>query len=407
MPHSRLARLALAVLGGTAAVFVAAFTVLSLAYSPTYIGRMMLWQDADVQDYTRFPARDVAAAPEPFSFGEPENPVATADAVRAGLAASASVTGDPDAFLEEAGTQAFIVIQDDVILYEHYFGGFERASIATSFSVAKSYVSALVGIAIQEGAIGGADDPITKYLPELIERDARFADITIQHLLDMTSGIRYDEAAWYNGDDALTYYFDDLRSLALDRTEIEQPPGQVWLYNNYNPLLLGLILERATGVHVADYLAQKLWSRIGTEFPASWSLDRKDGFEKMESGINARPIDFAKLGRLYLDGGAWNGKQIVPADWVATSTRPTADERTGYFPTSLNRPYGTVSHKMFWWRIALRDGDYAYCAEGNYGQFIFVAPTKRLIVVRFGKTFGISLFEWFEVFTSLAENLKR
>ncbi len=90
----------------------------------------------------------------------------------------------------------------------------------------------------------------------------------------MTSGIRYDEAAWYNGDDALTYYFDDLRSLALGRTKIEQPPGEVWLYNNYNPLLLGLILERATGVHVADYLAQKLWSRIGTEFPASWSLDR-------------------------------------------------------------------------------------------------------------------------------------
>lgn len=223
----------------------------------------------------------------------------------------------------------------------------------------------------------------------------------------MTSGIRYDEAAWYNGDDALTYYFDDLRSLALGRTKIEQPPGEVWLYNNYNPLLLGLILERATGVHVADYLAQKLWSRIGTEFPASWSLDRKDGFEKMESGINARPIDFAKLGRLYLDGGAWNGKQIVPADWIATSTRPTADEQTGYFPTSLNRPYGTVSHKMFWWRIALPDGDYAYCAEGNYGQFIFVAPTKRLIVVRFGKDFGISLFDWFEVFTILTENLKR
>jgi CubicO group peptidase (beta-lactamase class C family) len=381
------------------------FVVLSAIYSPAYMARWMLWQEADVRDYTRFPAREVAAAPEPFTFGRPSDPAAAAETVRCALEASASVHGGAGAFLEETGTDAFIVIQNDEILYERYFEGFGRDSVATSFSVAKSFASALVGIAIGEGSIHGADDPITDYLPELLERDERFGEITIRHLLDMNSGIRYVETGLPNGDDALTYYFDDLRTLALDRTEIEEPPGQRWHYTNYNPLLLGIILERATGMPVADYLAQKLWARIGTEFPASWSLDSENGFEKMESGINARPIDFAKLGRLYLDNGSWDGEQVVPADWVRASTQPAGGVLAGYYPPSMEQPYGAISHERYWWRIARPDGRYAFSAAGNHGQYIFVAPAERLIVVRFGERYGIPSFGWFEVFTTLADKL--
>ena len=230
---------------------------------------------------------------------------------------------------EATGTQAFIVIQDDTILYERYVGAFWRDSVATSFSVAKSYLSALVGIAFEDGAIRSVDDPITRYLPELVERDARFGSITIRHLLDMTSGIHYEETGLPNGDDALTYYFDDLRALALERTTIDEPPGQRWHYTNYNPLLLGLILERTTGVRVADYLADRLWTRIGSEFEASWSLDHENGLEKLESGLNARPIDFAKFGRLYLNGGVWAGEQVVPSAWVEASIQTVGDDPTG------------------------------------------------------------------------------
>lgn len=235
--------------------------------------------------------------------------------------------------MEGTATQAFIVIREDELLYEGYFGDFERDSIATSSSTSKSYLSALVGIAIGEGAIGSPDDPITDYLPELLARDERFRQITIQHLLDMASGIRYEENGFITGDDALTYYYDDLRALALERTEIDGPPGERWHYNNYHPLLLGLVLERSTGMPVADYLSERLWGRIGAEFPASWSLGSDDGFEKLESGINARPIDFAKLGSLYLNGGAWGGQQVVPPDWVSASTSAAETvDHAAYYP---------------------------------------------------------------------------
>jgi CubicO group peptidase (beta-lactamase class C family) len=401
----RLARVLLFAAGGLVVLAAAAFATLSVVYSPGYMTRWALWQEADVGDLSRFPARTMAAAAVPFTFEAAADVDAAADAVRDALEASAAVEGDAEAFLEATGTQAFIVIRDDQILYEGYFGDFERDSIATSFSVAKSYVSALIGIAIEEGAIGSADDAITDYLPELLERDERFADITIRHLLDMSSGIRYVETGLPNGDDALTYYFDDLRALALERTQIDEPPGHRWQYTNYNPLLLGLILERATGVSVADYLAEKVWGRIGAEFDASWSLDREDGFEKMESGINARPIDFAKLGRLYLDNGAWNGAPVVPAAWVEESTKPADEESAGYYPPSMEQPHGSISHGMYWWRIARGQGGYAYSGLGNHGQFVFVAPAERLIVVRNGERYGISSFAWFEVFTTLADEL--
>jgi CubicO group peptidase (beta-lactamase class C family) len=346
-----------------------------------------------------------AAADAPYTFDAATDPQAAADEVRAAAAAGASVHGALDQMLAETQTQAFIVIRDDTILYEGYFNGFERDSIATSFSIAKSYASALVGIAVDEGDIGSLDDPITDYLPELRDRDARFAEITIRHLLDMCSGLRYDEIGLPNGDDALTYYFDDLPELALERSQIVEPPERHWLYNNYNPILVGLILERATGRSVSDLLAEKIWTRIGTEFPASWSLDSEDGFEKMESGINARAIDFAKLGRLYLDEGRWDDEGIVPADWVAASTLQTSERPDGYYPASMEQPYGTIAHESWWWRIALPDGTQEFSALGNHGQFVFVAPAQDLVIVRFGREYGMESFEWFDLFTTLADGL--
>ena len=209
---------------------------------------------------------------------------------------------DPDSALEAAGTQAFIVIQNDTILYKRYFNGARRESIVTSFSMAKSFTSALVGIALAEGYIKSVDDPVTKYLPELAARDPRFSNITLRHLLMMSSGLQFtreDRPIFIDdifSDNSLAYYHPDLRELALENTRIIEPPGRHFLYNNYNLQLIGMVLERATGQNVSYYLQEKICKPISMEFDVSWSLDRQEsGFELMQAGINARAIDFAKF----------------------------------------------------------------------------------------------------------------
>jgi CubicO group peptidase (beta-lactamase class C family) len=272
------------------------------------IARAMVWMDADVGDRFRFPARDIPTGddPSPLPSGrEVDLPVP-----------HLGDGPDLDEFLRRTGTLAFVVAQDDRLVYERYFGGSERRTLQTSFSVAKSFVSVLVGIAIDEGSIGGLDDPVTQYVPELAERDPRFEDITLRNLLSMSSGLRYVEQSnpllpW--GDDIDTYYGTDLRDLALNATEITGPAGRDWLYNNYNPLLIGLVLERATGMSVSQFMATRLWQPLGAEFDASWSLDSEgDAFEKMESGLNVTPVDYVRFGLLVLHGGEWNGRRLTP-----------------------------------------------------------------------------------------------
>jgi CubicO group peptidase (beta-lactamase class C family) len=336
------------------------------------IARAIIWMDADTGDHRRFPARVIEA---PQRAAPLERAPVDLDAER--------VSGRPLAdLLSTSATTAFIVLRGDTVVYERYFGGDDRTSIQTSFSVAKSFASALVGIALEEGAIGGVDDPITRYLPELLERDRRFGQITIAHLISMTSGLRYEESGLPWGDDAQTYYGTDLRDLALSDTEIVEPPGTRWHYNNYNPLLLGMILERATGVPVAEYLERKLWKPLGAEFDASWSLDSEDsGFEKMESGINARAIDFARLGVLYLNDGRWLGRQIVPRSWIRASTSAAP----------------AAYHYGYWWWL---EPGGAFLARGNLGQFVFVDPRREVVIARFGEDEG-GVY-WSSVFEQVA-----
>jgi CubicO group peptidase (beta-lactamase class C family) len=342
------------------------------------LARAIVWMEADVEDYRRFPARPIVAPGEPFRFGR-ASPPPELGVVRVG-----SGQRDLDGFLGSTGTTAFIVIQDDAVVYERYFNGDGRSSIQTSFSVAKSYLSALVGIAIDEGFLR-LDDPITEHIPELLDRDRRFARITVEDLISMASGLRYVENSLPWGDDAQTYYSANLRELAMEDTEIVEPPGR-WHYNNYNPLLVGMALERTTGMPVARYLEEKLWAPMGAEFDASWSIDSEDhGFEKMESGINARAIDFARLGVLYLHGGEWGGRQIVPAEWVETSTGPQAAPHYGY-----------------WWWVE-RDG--AFLARGNHGQLVYVDPSRDVVIARFGTTDGD--VEWPAVLAGVASRLGR
>ena len=369
----------------------------SVVYTPEYVGRVLTWQESDVSDYlVNFPRRPLAASsdPRPFSVALDEDRVE-------GVLASALEVDDLDAFLAETETQSLIVVVDDNVVFERYANGWERDSMVTSFSVAKSFVSTLVGIAIEEGAIGSLDDPITAYLPELADRDPRFGQITIRHLLLMSSGMDYEESGWFlfNGDDPLTTYHPDQRALALTNTRIIRPPGEAFLYNKYHPQLLGMILERTTGMSVTAWTQSRLWDPLGMEFDGAWTLDSEAaGFEKMEAGLNARAIDFAKLGRLFLHEGEWDGTRIVSQEWVATATGvDPADRAPGGY---AGRTYG-----LMWWGVERPSGPPDFYAAGDHGQYVYVSPRDRVVIVRTGVEYGVSSSRWVDGFTRASDGL--
>jgi CubicO group peptidase (beta-lactamase class C family) len=324
-----------------------------------------------IEDHRAFPRRDIQNAAPAFHFTPASESGGLRDILDEVAAAhSGSAQAETmDAYLERNRTVTFLMIQHDRLLCERYYNGYKRDSICTSFSVAKSFVSAMIGIALHEKLIGSIDDALVKYLPEL--QGPSWAAITIRHLVSMSSGLRYDPKGFLPwSDQPRIYYSLDLRRVALG-ARIAEPPGAHFHYNNYNLLLLGMVLERATGGHVAAYLQEKIWKPLGMKAAASWSLDsERSGMEKMESGLNARALDFAKFGRLYLRGGDWNGKQVVPAEWVAESTTPWADGRWS-------------NYKYLWWLP--KSGKGRFMAVGNLGQFIYVAPDRDCIILRFGR----------------------
>jgi CubicO group peptidase (beta-lactamase class C family) len=349
--------------------------------------RAMVWRDADVGDQHRFPSRAIAA-------GDGVSPLPDGPEIDLSGAVPDGAGADFDSFLRRSETLAFAVVHRDRLVYERYLGGSDRATLQTSFSVAKSFLSTLIGIAIDEGLIGDVDDPVTDYLPELAERDERFGRITLRDLLTMSSGLRYEEPVipvpW--GDDVVTYYGVDLRDVGINGSRIVEPPRVSWHYNNYNPLLLGMVLERATQMSVSQYMSTRLWQPLGAEADATWSLDsERSGFEKLESGLNVAPVDYARFGLLFLHDGEWNGTRIVSEEWVraATAADTTTDPAADY--------------QYFWWVDVEWPG--RFYGLGNLGQYLYVAPDADTVIVRNGSDWNIDNDTWLETFRQIADQL--
>jgi CubicO group peptidase (beta-lactamase class C family) len=379
-------------LGAATLVIVVGLAVYTWAWLSTdrsTIARALIWREADIGDQHRFPSRPIPAGGHASVL-----PAGPEVALRVSAPGEDNGTARLDDALHGTDTRAFVVVHRGRVVVERYSGGSGPKTLETSFSVAKSFVSTLVGIAIDEGRIGSVDDPVTRYVPELAARDPRFKQVTLRELLTMSSGLRYQESSFPSprGDDTTTYYGVDLRKDALEQTKIEQAPGREWHYNNYNPLLLGLALERATGMSVSDYMASRLWQPLGADSDASWSLDSKrSGFEKMESGLNATALDYARFGLLFLHGGEWNGRRIVSREWVRAATRI-------HTATDYPNPYG-----YFWWIDGKRpDRSYAF---GNYGQYIYVDPHADVVVVRLGSDWGFGNEAWLAIFRDIADQL--
>ena len=375
----------IAILLGLIVVFVVTlFIAMSIFNSPTYAWRILRYGQSDIGDSRIFPERPIQNGTS-YSLIERDyqgTPYEVEYPYK-----GESRTELLEDLLSRTGTRAFLILKDDKLIHETYLES-SRKEINTSFSSAKSFNSALIGAAIADGSIGSVNDPVIKYIPEIAGRG--FDGLTIRDLLLMNSGIRYVEGGerpfYYApfADDALTYYPPDLRKAALNVKASATPIGVAFHYNNYYPLLEGLIIERATGIHVAEYLQEKFWKPMGAEFPASWSLDSEtSGFEKMESGINARAIDFARFGLIFLHNGFWNGVQILPEAWVHESTEPLRPDlriwETMTYWTDHDGYY-----KYHWWGINNPDGTYDFYAHGRYDQLVYVAQRKSIVIVRLG-----------------------
>lgn len=277
-------------------------------------------------------------------------------------------------------TQGVLIIHNDSIVYERYWGEFSADRMATIFSVSKSITSLLCGIAVDEGYIESIDDPVTKYIPELKKKDPRWSRLTIRHLLDMRSGLDFKEDYRFSVKDMknlnamaqLNYGHNLMRQIRNMKFRCE--PGKEEHYDSMTTAVLGVVIERATGKRYADYLSEKVWKPLQMESVALVNIDsRKHDVAHAFGGITLTIKDLAKIGRLYLNKGMWEGQRIVSDEWIRRSTKYDISNN-GYHFNWYNLSYNGYPKAKY----------PGYFALGLYGQVLYVNPYKNLIIVRIG-----------------------
>lgn len=282
-----------------------------------------------------------------------------------------------DYFARCEGNQGIIIIKNDSIIYEKYFGDYNRASKATVFSITKAITSLLCGIAIDEGLIKSVNDPVTDYIEELNGCDLMFKELKIEHLLDMRACLDFEENYSYNpfSPMAKLYYGGDILS-QIKGLKFKNTPGTEHYYSSMVTAILGLVIDRATGCSFADYLQEKVWQPLGMEYDAMISLDdATHRVARVYGGLTTNAIDLAKIGKLYLNKGVWNGRRIVSELWIerSVSGRP---ENEGY---------------SYCWETILIEDDTnkktatsTFFVLGLFGQILYVSPEHNVIMVRLG-----------------------
>lgn len=275
---------------------------------------------------------------------------------------------------QETGTVAFLIIKDEKIFHESYFDGFDKDSKSNSFSMAKSIVSACLGKAIQEGKIKSLDQKVADFFPELKGEFAQ--EVTVGDLSSMASGMDWDERYYSPFSITTRAYFDDeLEKMMLNRS-INEAPGKSYLYLSGSTQLLAMVIQKATGEQLSDYVSKHFWKPMGAENEALWQVDRPDGIEKAYCCVATNARDFARFGKLYKQNGLWNGQQILDSSFVAVSTKAR-------FEASPEYGYG-------WW-LAEYNGKKIFYMRGHLGQYVIVVPEDDLMVVRLGHRVGKKL----------------
>ena len=279
------------------------------------------------------------------------------------------------AYIDDMKTVSFLVIRNDSILYETYRGGWNDTLTSNLFSATKSIVGMLVGIAMDEGKIGSVDDKVMKYIPEY--NRGRQKDITIRNLLTMSAGMDWDEA--YASLFSVTthgYYGNDLYKLIMG-LDIVDTPGVQYSYRSGETQLLSFVLEAATGETISKYAEKKLWRPMMAGQDAFWLLDKKDGDEKSFCCFHTTARDAARFGRLMLNMGNWNGRQLVSRKYMEEALAPAS-----YLKDQWGKDLLTYYGYQTW--IMNYNGERCPYFRGMLGQYIIAIPSKNAVVVRLG-----------------------
>lgn len=323
-----------------------------------------------------YPARAVPAGSEAWDFEPARGAIVLPERYR--------YKGEErslERFLIDSETTGLLVVRDGAIAHERYGDGYDETSLITSFSMAKSVISALVGIAIEEGYIRSVFDNIAEYVHEL--RGSGYDGVSIHDVLTMSSGVAFNEDYESIFSDVMqlpirVFGFRHPVTDILAELKREREPGS---YNNYassDSIALGLLISRATGSTLADYLSRTLWKPAGMEGDAWWNTDYH-GNELGHAFLSARLRDYARFGRLYLNEGRRDGLQIIPAEWIHASLNPAEPHlQPGVNPNSS----WTFGYGYQWWIPEDPEGD--FCAIGIWGQYIYVHPRTRTVIVKTG-----------------------
>jgi len=310
---------------------------------------------AYLEDYHEFDNRIIeTGTAQPWAFHEDYN--------------KATETETLKEWNDKLGTIAYVIIKNDSIWFENYYDGFNKDSKSNSFSMAKSLISAMLGKAIMDGDIKSLNQPVGDFYPEFSE--GLGAKLTVGDLSSMSSGLNWDES-YYSPFSITTraYFYDDLEKMMLG-VKVTEEPGQSYKYLSGNTQLLGMVIRKATGENLSNYLSDNFWKPLGAENQAFWQIDSEDGgLEKAYCCVASNARDFARFGKLYKDYGKWNDVQLLDSAFIAKSIKPR-------FKNSKQYGYG-------WWLLNRNNKDF-FMMRGHLGQFVIVQPEDNVIIVRLG-----------------------
>ena len=373
MKLRRIGRIMLFVLAGLTVLGIAGF--LWLRSSPYWAGITLFSEDRRVENFRNmdqvFPYRTVARTGAVWMFGQDPRPLPE-------VYAHQGRDHDLQTFLDRTATTGLLVVHRGDIVHEEYRLGADEASRFTSWSIAKSVLSAMIGIAVEEGHIDSIRDPIGRYVPALA--GSGYANVAIEDALTMSSGVGFDEDYDSFTSDVNMLFIQIAAGAPIEQTVAElESVREAGVYNEYvssDSIALGLVLESATGLPNEVYLATRLWGPMGAEAEAFWNTGRAGDILPM-CCLNATLRDYARFGRLYLNGGLRDDTQIIPSEWVSASTNPTAPH---LLPGPNPASFWTFGYGYQWWIPEDPQGD--FLAIGIWGQYLYVDPTRGVVIVK-------------------------